>query len=165
MPRHRRLHIESLGSDLNNRNTVRHRAHRVFCSHADYHAVMAPTAENCIFCNPAREIITENASAIAVFDNFPVSPGHVLILPRRHVETVWELTDVEYEQCFRLVRTLHPILMKRFSPDGFNVGLNCGEAAGQSVWHAHIHVIPRYKGDVPNPRGGVRHVIPLKGNY
>jgi len=62
-------------------------------------------------------------------------------------------------------RALRPILQARFSPDGFNVGANCGPAAGQSVWHAHIHVIPRYKGDTPNPRGGVRHVIPLKGNY
>ena len=78
--------------------------------------------------------------------------------------TIWDLEPDEYADCFTLVRDLRPILEARFRPDGFNVGANCGEAAGQSVWHAHIHVIPRYKGDTPNPRGGVRHVIPLKGN-
>jgi diadenosine tetraphosphate (Ap4A) HIT family hydrolase len=121
--------------------------------------------ETCIFCNPEREILARNESAIAVFDTYPVSPGHALVLPLRHVATIWDLNAAEYDDCFRLVRAVQPLLAARFSPDGFNVGANCGEAAGQSVWHAHIHVIPRYKGDTPNPRGGVRHVIPLKGNY
>ena len=128
----------------------------------DYDPPMPLEAVNCIFCNPEREIVAENESAIAVFDNFPVSPGHVLVLPRRHVETIWDLDEAEYDRCFRLVREVQPILAIRYGPDGFNVGTNCGEAAGQSVWHAHIHVIPRYKGDVADPRGGVRHVIPLK---
>jgi diadenosine tetraphosphate (Ap4A) HIT family hydrolase len=119
----------------------------------------------CIFCSPGREIIAHNAVAIAVFDSFPVSPGHALILPRRHVVTVWDLEPEEFDECFRLVLAVKPVLEQRLSPHGFNVGINCGEAAGQSVWHAHIHVIPRYRGDTPNPRGGVRHVIPLKGNY
>lgn len=121
--------------------------------------------EHCIFCELEREILARNARAIAVFDSFPVSPGHALILPRRHVETIWELDPDEYADCFALVRNVRLILESQFHPDGFNVGANCGEAAGQSVSHAHIHVIPRYKGDTPNPRGGVRHVIPLKGNY
>lgn len=120
---------------------------------------------DCIFCNPQREILARNESALAVFDTYPVSPGHALVLPLRHAVTIWDLDAAEYDACFRLVRALQPILAARFNPDGFNVGANCGEAAGQSVWHAHIHVIPRYKGDTPNPRGGVRHVIPLKGNY
>jgi len=120
---------------------------------------------DCMFCNPQREILARNESAIAVFDTYPVSPGHALVLPLRHVVTIWDLDAAEYDACFRMVRALQPILAARFNPDGFNVGANCGEAAGQSVWHAHIHVIPRYKGDTPNPRGGVRHVIPLKGNY
>jgi diadenosine tetraphosphate (Ap4A) HIT family hydrolase len=120
---------------------------------------------DCIFCDPKREILARNESAIAVFDTYPVSPGHALVLPLRHVATIWDLSSAEYDDCFRLVRAVQPILAARFSPDGFNVGANCGEAAGQSVWHAHIHVIPRYQGDTPNPRGGVRHVIPLKGNY
>lgn len=121
--------------------------------------------ERCIFCEPKREILAQNTHVIAVFDSFPVSPGHALILPRRHVVTIWDLEPEEYSDCFTLVRHARSAIESRFSPDGFNVGANCGEAAGQSVWHAHIHVIPRYKGDTPNPRGGVRHVIPLKGNY
>lgn len=121
--------------------------------------------ERCIFCEPEREILAQNARAIAVLDSFPVSPGHALVLPRRHVATIWDLDPDEYADCFTLARDLRPILESRFSPDGFNIGANCGEAAGQSVWHAHIHVIPRFKGDTPNPRGGVRRVIPLKGNY
>jgi ATP adenylyltransferase len=120
---------------------------------------------NCIFCRPQREILAENAHAIAVFDSYPVSPGHSLILPRRHAVTVWDLTEAEYLACYALVRVLKPVLEERFKPDGFNVGVNCGEAAGQSVWHAHIHVIPRFKGDTPSPKGGVRHVIALKGAY
>lgn len=120
---------------------------------------------DCIFCKPQREILARNESAIAVFDTYPVSPGHALVLPLRHATTIWDLDAAEFDGCFRLVRALQPILAARFNPDGFNVGANCGEAAGQSVWHAHIHVIPRYKGDTPNPRGGVRHVIPLKGSY
>lgn len=120
---------------------------------------------DCIFCKPQREILAQNAHAIAVFDTYPVSPGHSLILPLRHVVTIWDLPEDEYLACYALVRELKPVLEARFKPDGFNVGVNCGEAAGQSVWHAHIHVIPRFKGDTPFPKGGVRHVIPLKGSY
>ncbi|HEX9182703.1 MAG TPA: HIT family protein [Burkholderiales bacterium] len=119
----------------------------------------------CIFCRPQREILAKNDLAIAVFDTYPVSPGHSLVLPLRHAVMIWDLSAEEFDACFRLVRELKPILEARFKPDAFNVGVNCGEAAGQSVWHAHIHVIPRYKGDNPNPRGGVRNVIPLKAKY
>ena len=112
-----------------------------------------------------RTILVENASGIAVFDKHPVSPGHVLIIPKRHATTVYDLTDQEYADCFQLARDVRPILQEKFNPDGFNIGANCGEAAGQSVWHAHIHVIPRYKGDNPNPKGGVRNVLPLKARY
>ncbi|HSH08071.1 MAG TPA: HIT family protein [Burkholderiales bacterium] len=126
---------------------------------------MSEAPKDCIFCAPEREVLAENAQAIAVFDSYPVSPGHALILPRRHVVTVWDLSEAEYLACYALVRELKPVLEARFRPDGFNVGVNCGEAAGQSVWHAHIHVIPRFAGDTPFPKGGVRHVIPLKGSY
>ena len=119
----------------------------------------------CIFCNHDREVLIESNCPIAFFDSFPISEGHALVVPRRHVESIWDLADSEYTDCFLLIRRLKVILSKRFSPDGFNIGINCGEAAGQTIWHAHIHVIPRFKGDVPNPKGGVRHVIPLKAFY
>lgn len=120
---------------------------------------------DCIFCNPRREILAENAHALAFFDSYPVARGHALVVPRRHAATLFELSGEEYAGCFGLVLPLRDLLAARFAPDGFNIGANCGEAAGQSVWHAHIHVIPRYRGDVPNPRGGVRGVIPHKANY
>ena len=120
---------------------------------------------DCIFCAPKREILAENALALAFFDSYPVSRGHALVVPRRHAINLFDLSDAEYADCFRLVLPLKDLLLARFAPDGFNVGANCGEAAGQSVWHAHIHVIPRYKGDVPDPRGGVRGVIPYKAGY
>lgn len=123
---------------------------------------MSPVAKPCIFCELDREVLADNARAIAVLDKFPVSPGHALVLPRRHVETIWELDADEYAQCFELVRALRPVLETRFNPDGYNVGVNCGAAAGQSVWHAHIHVIPRYAGDHPDPLGGVRCVVPRR---
>jgi ATP adenylyltransferase len=119
----------------------------------------------CIFCDPQREIIAQSGLSLAFLDSFPVAKGHALIVPKRHVATIWEMTEAEYADAFLLARTVKQALTERFSPDGFNVGVNCGEVAGQSVWHAHIHVIPRYEGDVPNPRGGVRHIIPGKGNY
>ncbi|MBI2316667.1 MAG: HIT family protein [Betaproteobacteria bacterium] len=121
--------------------------------------------EDCIFCHPKREILLEDRHALAIFDAHPVSRGHALIVPRRHVATLWDLDPEEYAACFALVRAARPVLESRFSPDGFNVGANCGEAAGQTVWHAHIHLIPRYRGDVPNPRGGVRNMLPHAGHH
>ena len=108
----------------------------------------------CPFCRveSEREIIASSALSLAFFDGFPVSPGHVLIIPRRHVASFFDLTYEEQQDLLRLL-------------DGYNVGVNVGEAAGQSVLHVHMHLIPRYKGDVPNPRGGVRGVIPAKQNY
>ena len=120
---------------------------------------------NCIFCTPNRKILAENANGLAFFDSFPVSRGHALVVPKRHVMTIFEMSEEEYTDCFRLVLALRDLLFARYSPHGFNVGANCGEAAGQSVWRAHIHVIPRYKGDVPDPRGGVRGVVPGKASY
>jgi diadenosine tetraphosphate (Ap4A) HIT family hydrolase len=120
----------------------------------------------CIFCSTAGEkLVAENALAQAVLDTYPVAPGHTLIVPRRHARTIWDLTEEEYAACFALVRAAKAIIAGRHRPDGFNVGVNCEQAGGQSVWHAHIHLIPRYKGDVPDPRGGVRNVIPHKAHY
>jgi len=89
----------------------------------------------------------------------------VLIIPRRHAVTIWDLSDEEYGACFDLVRKSREILELRHGADGFNVGVNCGVFAGQSVMHAHIHLIPRYRGDVVDPRGGVRNIIPHKAHY
>jgi ATP adenylyltransferase len=100
-----------------------------------------------------------------LLDSYPVANGHALVIPKRHVATIWDLAAKEYADVFDLVRQVKEILQNQYNPQGFNVGVNSGEAAGQSVPHAHIHVIPRYVGDVPNPRGGVRNVIPGRGNY
>ena len=123
------------------------------------------TKSPCPFCASDRPRIAENNYALAIADGFPVSPGHTLIIPKDHVEAVFDLSSEQYAACFDLVRTVQGILNKQHSPDGFNIGVNCGEVAGQTVMHAHVHLIPRYTGDVQNPRGGIRHVIPGKGSY
>ena len=115
----------------------------------------------CIFCELDRPIIAESKLARAFLDSFPVSKGHALVVPIRHVRTIFDVNTEEYRACFDLVREIQKILSTQHQPDGFNVGVNCDEAGGQSVWHAHIHVIPRYTGDTPNPLGGVRNVIPI----
>jgi diadenosine tetraphosphate (Ap4A) HIT family hydrolase len=120
---------------------------------------------DCIFCKGDRDVLLESGLSFAVFDGFPVSKGHALVIPKRHVATIWDLTSEEYADVFDLVKQVKEILQTRFDPQGINVGINCGEAAGQSVFHAHIHIIPRYTGDVPNARGGVRNIIPGKGDY
>jgi diadenosine tetraphosphate (Ap4A) HIT family hydrolase len=120
---------------------------------------------DCIFCHPDRPTLAESKLSRSFLDSYPVSKGHALVVPRRHVASLWEMTVEEYSDAFALVRHVKELLEEQFRPEGFNIGVNCGEAAGQSVFHAHIHVIPRYTGDVPNPRGGVRNIIPGKGNY
>jgi diadenosine tetraphosphate (Ap4A) HIT family hydrolase len=120
---------------------------------------------DCIFCQPDRSVLAQTKLSLAFLDGFPVSRGHTLVVPKRHVASIWEMTTEEYIDAFGLVRQVKDVLEKNFEPQGFNVGANCGDAAGQSVSHAHIHIIPRYLGDVPNPRGGIRNIIPGKGNY
>lgn len=122
---------------------------------------------SCPFCSihPAVEILTETANALAILDSFPVNPGHTLIIPRRHVASYFDLHADEQHALWQLVNSAKILLENRFHPDGFNVGINIGETAGQSVMHVHIHLIPRYKGDVEQPRGGVRGVIPGKQSY
>jgi len=114
---------------------------------------------------PAADWLTSNRSAFAIADRFPVSPGHALVVPRRRIGTWWEATDEERADILALIDELKQQLDVRLHPDGFNVGFNAGEAAGQTVGHLHVHVIPRYRGDTSDPRGGIRHVIPGKGNY
>jgi superfamily II DNA or RNA helicase/diadenosine tetraphosphate (Ap4A) HIT family hydrolase/HKD family nuclease len=114
---------------------------------------------------PASRWLAENRSAFVIADGFPVSPGHALVVPRRVIATWWEATDEERADMLALVDEVKRQLDAELEPDGYNVGFNAGEAAGQTVGHLHIHVIPRYHGDVSDPRGGVRHVVPSKGNY
>ena len=121
----------------------------------------------CLFCNVGEErIIAENELAFAIRDGFPVTELHSLIIPRRHVSDYFELTKEELLACNELLRIVkEEILARDTSVKGFNVGANSGLVAGQSIFHCHIHLIPRREGDVPNPKGGIRHVIPGKGAY
>ncbi|HTX82806.1 MAG TPA: DEAD/DEAH box helicase family protein [Streptosporangiaceae bacterium] len=114
---------------------------------------------------PASQWIAANRSAFVIADRFPVSPGHALVVPRRVIATWWEATDEERSDMLALVDEVKDQLDAELAPDGYNVGFNAGEAAGQTFDHLHIHVIPRYRGDMSDPRGGVRRVIPSKENY
>lgn len=114
---------------------------------------------------PRAEWVAENGLAFAIRDRFPVSPGHSLVITRRVVPTWFDASVEEQRAIFELVEFVKEGLESEFTPDGYNVGFNAGSAAGQTVPHLHVHVIPRYGGDVPDPRGGIRHVIPHLGNY
>jgi ATP adenylyltransferase len=121
----------------------------------------------CPFCElPLDRIVIQNNLAIGFYDGYPVSAGHALVIPKRHVVDYWGLTPQEREACHGLLELLKTDIEKK-DPlvNGFNIGLNAGASAGQTVFHCHFHLIPRRDGDVPNPRGGVRHVIPGKGHY
>jgi diadenosine tetraphosphate (Ap4A) HIT family hydrolase len=122
--------------------------------------------EPCPFCaiEPAR-IWIENETAIAVPDAFPVADGHVLVVPRKHVSTVYELSPSEQQAVWSLVASVRERLLTGLNPDGFNIGFNDGLAAGQTIAHAHIHIIPRRHGDVTDPRGGIRCVIAQNAPY
>jgi diadenosine tetraphosphate (Ap4A) HIT family hydrolase len=122
---------------------------------------------DCPFCNPdsERELLLESATAYAMFDKFPVSNGHTLIIPKKHCGDYFELSFKEQSACWFILNKAKEILKKKLNPDGFNIGINISEAAGQTVPHVHIHLIPRFNGDVKEPRGGVRGVIPEKKNY
>jgi diadenosine tetraphosphate (Ap4A) HIT family hydrolase len=124
------------------------------------------TPGDCPFCHlPTERVLAANERALAVADAFPVAVGHTLVIPKRHVGCFFDLDLSEVEAVFRLLRLTRQWLDKMHHPSGFNVGVNIGFAAGQTIMHAHVHVIPRYKGDVREPEGGVRNVIPGKGRY
>lgn len=118
----------------------------------------------CLFCSE-RGVVLENELAFASYDSYPVSPGHMLVIPRRHVADFFDTSREERLAIFDLVDQVKALNDAERQPDGYNVGVNCGDAAGQSVMHVHVHVMPRYRGDMPNPRGGVRGVIPDKQKY
>jgi len=121
----------------------------------------------CVFCErvAGRDFLCENEVVVAFPDAFPLSPGHSLIVPRRHEPDFLRLTADEGAAVWRLIAPLCDLLEQRFRPDAYNLGVNVGVAAGQTVDHAHLHVIPRYAGDVPEPRGGIRWIIPAKAPY
>ena len=120
----------------------------------------------CPFCSPPPvEIVAKNELSYARWDRYPVSEGHMLVIPFRHESNFFNLTDEEKCAILRLVNDCKQIIEENSKPAGYNIGFNVGAAAGQSVMHCHCHVIPRYRGDTDNPRGGVRGVIPRKREY
>lgn len=124
------------------------------------------TASDCLFCTlPSARIVHANGLAVVIRDAFPVSPGHTLVLPRRHVGGFFELESPERDAVFELLDLARRDLDQSLYPDGYNIGINDGPAAGQTVPHLHVHLIPRYKGDQPDPRGGVRWIFPERADY
>ncbi len=123
--------------------------------------------EECRFClsKPGRRIMIEGKYGFAAWDRHPASPGHFLVIPYRHFSDYFDITDEEREELWRLVAEGKKMADEAHSPDGYNIGINVGLWAGQSIPHLHIHVIPRYQGDVENPKGGVRGVIPENKLY
>jgi diadenosine tetraphosphate (Ap4A) HIT family hydrolase len=123
--------------------------------------------EPCLFCNILQDrVIAENSIAYAIRDGFPVTEGHTLIIPKNHVDEYFGLSIEELLGCDNLLKSVRrDLLLVDDSIKGFNIGMNSGSVAGQTIFHCHIHLIPRREGDVENPRGGVRHLIPGKGHY
>lgn len=122
----------------------------------------------CVFCDYIErkdKIAYENELAFAIYDAFPVNKGHMLILPKRHVESYFDLSADEKSAIQRLLVQSREHINKLYHPDGYNIGVNDGAYAGQTILHCHIHMIPRYKGDINDPQGGIRGVIPSKQKY
>jgi len=124
------------------------------------------TEKPCPFCVlPAERVLGQNANALWIRDGFPVSPGHSLVIPKRHIGSFFEASPQERAALLELLDQARAAAGTEFHPDGFNIGINDGAAAGQTVPHLHIHLIPRFLGDQSDPRGGVRWVIPDKADY
>ncbi|HEU0140132.1 MAG TPA: HIT family protein, partial [Bryobacteraceae bacterium] len=120
----------------------------------------------CPFCTPNSDrVFFESELVIGIWDAFPVSDGHALLVTRRHVASWFDATPEERRALTDAIDATRAAILERHRPDGFNIGVNVGAAAGQTIFHLHVHVIPRYAGDVGDPRGGVRHVIPRRANY
>jgi diadenosine tetraphosphate (Ap4A) HIT family hydrolase len=123
-------------------------------------------SDSCPFCDPEPGRIIERAPlALALRDGFPVSTGHSLVVPRRHIASLIDLEPDEARALWALLKDVRSLLDSEHRPDGYNIGINDGTAAGQTVMHLHVHLIPRYHGDRPDPRGGLRWVIPEKADY
>ena len=119
----------------------------------------------CIFCHDPRGVVRRNVFAYCARDSFPVSPGHSLIIPARHCASFFDLSAAEIAACMELLVEERAALDADLKPDGYNIGVNVGRAGGQSVLHAHVHLVPRYAGDHPSPQGGIRQIIPWKAHY
>ncbi|MGQ0511914.1 MAG: HIT family protein [Betaproteobacteria bacterium] len=120
----------------------------------------------CPFCtpDPSRLLASEDL-AIAIRDGYPISPGHTLIVPKRHIPSFANATTAEQSAMLAMLPRVRTLLDAELHPDAYNIGINDGQAAGQTVMHVHMHVIPRYRGDRPDPRGGIRWIIPEKADY
>lgn len=124
------------------------------------------TENSCPFCSlPASRIRGHSEHGVWLRDGFPISPGHSLVISKRHVGSFFELSPQEQIALLTLLDEARSAAVAEFNPDGYNIGINDGAAAGQTVPHLHIHLIPRFKGDRPDPRGGVRWIIPEKADY
>lgn len=121
----------------------------------------------CVFCDKIKnnEVIKLTDEWMCIEDAYPVSPGHMLIIPKKHVASIDSISLTEWQSLYQSIKQCKAIINEKYNPDGFNIGINQGEAAGQTINHLHVHIIPRYKGDMDNPRGGVRGVIPDKQKY
>jgi len=118
----------------------------------------------CPFCQPLppERVLAASDAIVAFFDGFHVSPGHALVIPKRHVASLFDLPEPEYRERWAQVVEVRKRLAGQFHPAACNIGVNDGAEARQTVGHAHVHIIPRYAGDVPDPRGGIRWIIPAK---
>ena len=124
----------------------------------------------CPFCSIAEQmpidvILIENEHSLAFRDLYPISKGHTLVIPKEHIEDYFHLSSEQTQSIWSLVAEIKELLQESYKPDGFNVGINIGSAAGQTVSHCHVHVIPRYEGDIQDPRGGIRWTIPQNARY
>ena len=120
----------------------------------------------CPFCTPdPDQVFLQTDLILGLWDKYPVSPGHALLIPRRHVADWFEATPKEQQALTEALSTARTAIQEKYQPDGFNIGINAGEAAGQTIFHLHIHLIPRYKGDEADPRGGIRKLFPGKAKY
>jgi diadenosine tetraphosphate (Ap4A) HIT family hydrolase len=111
-------------------------------------------------------LLVEATDAVAVMDTYPLNPGHCLVVPRRHTPLFWDLSAVEISDIFSVLAEARGLIDQKFSPDGYNIGVNVGAAAGQTtIDHVHVHLVPRYRGDDDDPRGGVRWILPERAVY
>jgi diadenosine tetraphosphate (Ap4A) HIT family hydrolase len=142
------------------------RPERALCRSRSLYPCGVENTFRCPFCALSSDrVLLRNDWAIALRDGRPVSPGHTLVIPARHVASLFDTTSQERTATFSLIEAAQQQLQQEFRPDGYNIGINDGAAAGQTVVHLHVHLIPRYAGDRPDPRGGVRWVIPERADY